>query len=496
MFIDRINKAFPIQGFQQKKIHFSENCDQLKIKYSSSSLMYDYEGVKELFGHIPERDKLTAEVSYGEDESIQINLDNFENNYLDEIQRLNDYLSDDEELEVKITIQKEIQQARLSIYDFSKFSSWFFDKGLMDFLECCNMLKKDYHQSILFECLDDDVSLRGGFINFASEGNEVNILDSRQIRIDPLGRQEVCGIVSDISIIFTPDDFHIVGQTRNFPKKYINYLNWLEMIFSLAYISNQSIFTKDTVQVILKGYRLVEDQVNFQQGEYNHNFFNIYDWVYSAGNLSDKVTLARNLISLSCKWKSILVVDEAVLPAIQSNYNLYIQGNVKDYLTLKKEVSTTLQNYCNNVSNAINKYTGGLKANFIAFLGYITTLLFTKGIQKDTTAIFTQEISILTSIILVGSLLICFISIIELCLKYRYFNKMIEGLKSQYSDVMEEAEIKRVVDDNPLLCTAKSNFWWSLGIVSVIWIISILVLFLLLDLISGEVKLLFFFDRL
>lgn len=490
MFIDRVRNAFPCLNIN---IHIVENFDILEIKYSSKSLKYQYEYVTDLFRRIPERDKLTIELSYSDDEYIQINSNNFETNCIENVESLNSLLSDDEEIKLKILVQKEVQLAKLTVYDFSAFSSWLFGKDFLDFIKCCNVLRKDAFQNMQFECIDEDVILRSGFLNFSSGESYINTCDGqqRQIQINSSITHEICGIISDIPINFTPDDFHIIGLIRNFPKKYVEYLNWVEMFFSIAYIASQVVFEKDSIQIVLKGYRVIEEQINFQHGLYNPNFYNIFDWAYSSGNLNDKVTLARNLISLSCKWKSILAVDEAVLPAIQSNYNLYLKGNVKDYLTLKKEVSATLQNYCNKVSDAINKYTGGLKSNFAAFLGYIATVLFTKGIQKDTAEIFTKEISVLSSIVLAGSLLICFLSIVELLLKYRYFNKMIDGLKSQYGDIMEDAEINRIVDNNLMLLTAKSNFWWSLWIVSAIWIISIVALYLLLDYISGDVNLLF-----
>lgn len=491
MFIERIHMAFPGSILTGERISVFENFSLYEMKFFSTHLSYNIDGIKELFKHISIRDKLNISISYGEDASTQICSENIDTAEIDkEIIEINSYLSDEEMLEIKVTIYKEHQCSTISIYDFSTFSLWLFNKDLIDFVTCCNLLRKS-SEYIIFECQNDKVYLKSGFVNFCTVGETIEI-DNRLPKIDLITRQEVFGISSLIPIEFTPNDFHITGLAYNFPYK--SYLDRLEMILSIVHLSNFCSFQGNSIHVIMKGYRQIEEDISFSNSKYNSIYYNIYDWVYSAGNLNDKVTLARNLISLSCKCKSIIDVDENILPAIQSNYNLYIKGNVKDYIALKNEVITSLQNYCNNVSEAINKYTGGLKSNFIAILGYIATVIFTKGIQKDTELIFTQEISILTSIILSGSLLICVISIIELCFKYRYFNKMISGLKAQYSDIMEDLETKKVVDDNPLLLTAKSNFRWSLGIVSIVWVITIVALFLFLDYMSGDVKLLFFIN--
>lgn len=61
----------------------------------------------------------------------------------------------------------------------------------------------------------------------------------------------------------------------------------------------------------------------------------MYSWIFTDGNAADKAIIARNVLSLHCKYSSLIDIDELAFASMQSNYNLYLRNNVNQYLELK-----------------------------------------------------------------------------------------------------------------------------------------------------------------
>jgi len=62
----------------------------------------------------------------------------------------------------------------------------------------------------------------------------------------------------------------------------------------------------------------------------------IFDWVYTDGNYTDKIGLARNLISIHLKNDNLLTLDEGTIHSLESGYDIYLKDNVKQYIEIKK----------------------------------------------------------------------------------------------------------------------------------------------------------------
>lgn len=58
--------------------------------------------------------------------------------------------------------------------------------------------------------------------------------------------------------------------------------------------------------------------------------------------------------------------------------------------------------------------------------------------------------------------------------------------------IITDNELSKIIDDNTLIAFAKERNKKLVRTYSVIWIVSLIVIFLVLDAISGSVKLLFF----
>jgi hypothetical protein len=487
---NEISKQFDVSP---TSITSFENLSQYKVSFITKQLVTGK--IFDLFDGVPERDNLKIFVKYIDEKVLTISKKSQEelhkfDSFMQPIKNYFDKDSDD--FEISIEIKKTIQDGILSIYNFHDFSEKVFKQSASDFLYMFSTLKNHSNEFIIFQCLNDSIFLKTGYMRiYYKYSTKAECTYSNTLRDAIIEKRKViCNITSD-DIEFIPNDFKI--YEGNVPNEIQLYLNKLCFTLSLMYLADQSKLQGNVLSFTFNGYRLVNRSVDLRNDAvtYSDIFFNIYDWLYQNGNIFDKAQIVRNVISLHCKYSDILAIDEAVFHSIKSNYNLYLKENVKDYLSLKKDIVNSLQAYCDKISESINSFAGSFKTNFIAILGYIATILFSKGVTKDTSKIFTPDIAILTSFVLLGSAVVFFLCRLHMHFQKNYYDTTISALKKSYQDILEKNEINDLIDSNSLLEVANANYRSSTRIVSITWIIFIIGAFMALDYLSGNVKLLF-----
>ena len=102
-------------------------------------------------------------------------------------------------------------------------------------------------------------------------------------------------------------------------------------------------------------------------------------WVYTDGNPTDKALIAHNVISLHCKFAALLNLDNVVFEAIKTNYNLYLQNNVNQYLDMKRDIAKFIQNVVTQVGDYAVAILEKFKTNLIAIFGLLFTVVLTKN---------------------------------------------------------------------------------------------------------------------
>lgn len=489
-----IIKVFQLQ---LDEIAVEEEIEFFIIKFKCKNTGLDSKTIISLFADIPQRDTLHIIFNYADD-YLTISSKTVENVIQSYLKKISQYIigDSDDNFEVSIEIEKTFKNNELSIYSFESFTNWYYELDIISFFKATNFIFHKCDKIPILVCLNDSNFLTTKSIciisNKKMEFNNTYDNVTRENLIKK--RDDICHI-KGVETNLIPDDFEVIESNCSDTIKLI--YNKAKYILSIAYITDECIFEKNKITFSINGYRFKDKSLPFDQitqNTINDNFYLIYSWLYSGGNIHDKSQIVKNIISLHCRYSDITEIDSNVLNTIKSNYNLYIKDNVKDYLYLKKNVTESLQDYCNRISDEINKFTGALKTNMVAILGYLATLLFSKGITKGTAIIFTPDVSILTSFVLLGSIFVCILSAIHTFLKKRYYEALIIGLKQNYTDIMENSEINGIIDNNPLLKIARTNYNIITKIVIIIWVLTIVGLFLVLDYVSGNCKLLFFIN--
>ncbi|EGD46260.1 hypothetical protein Cpap_0872 [Ruminiclostridium papyrosolvens DSM 2782] len=461
----------------------------LKVNYVGININTVFESVKKF----PERDKVEVKIKFTVDEVIVISK---ESNIQELLEKINDlheaFLY--EEIDITVDIQKPYSD-QISIYNIKKFNEWILTKNYQEIMQIFSKIFITGVNSFVFICYDFDGVFATNTILFQNpssgnlyHNNEIN----RQEIIE--NSRKICNFYNHSQYDVIPDDFNVI-LSNNADDKIVKLFNEIKIFLSLIYISDISDLYEDNINITLKGYKTVDYKINLSTFNYTDNqkvLYGIYRWLYNGGNVYDKSQLARNIMTLHCKYSSILELDEKTFSSITANYGLYLKENVNNYLTVKKDITTFVQSSIQEVTKAINSFTSDLKKNFFAFFSYFATLIVSSSFAKlKVEDIFTSEVTTITSCILVGSIAFLAISLFEALSKYFMMDNNIDSLKDSYSDILDPVEVQVIIEKDKSLTPNKKRFKTNLWVISIIWICMVISVFFALDYISGNQKLLF-----
>lgn len=263
------------------------------------------------------------------------------------------------------------------------------------------------------------------------------------------------------------------------------------------FISNESDTTKETYNFSIYGYKNIEicfEQSTLYSISKNKTISKICAWCYNEGNIVDKVHIARNIISLYSEDNNLNEINDAVFDSIIGNYSLYLKNHIENYLKLKEDATNKFQEICDEISNQVSKLSSSLKNNYLAILGYLVTVIIAEGFSDGIKGIFSYEITIVSSFVLIGSLVVYLFSLLHYIFNRIYLSRKLNKWKEYYKDTITEKELNYIIENNTLIQFAKLQSTVQTIIISVFWIVSIFILLFLLNKITDNIPLLFFKD--
>ena len=216
--------------------------------------------------------------------------------------------------------------------------------------------------------------------------------------------------------------------------------------------------------------------------KYNEQLYKIYEWVYTEGNIIDKLLIARNVISLHCKYVKLIDLDERTFESIKANHQLYLKDNVSKYIEAKESVSKFIVDIVSQIDENISKLTGELKNNFIALAGFfITVFLVNVASEQPLNNIFTKDVTKIFEIIIIFSIAYLFISVFYSKSRYKRQIKAFDLLKYNYADFLSEFETNEIFNQNKEFLKVKKDYKKHVIILSIIWAVLILITFIITE---------------
>ena len=438
--------------------------------------------ITSIFEKFSKRDFISINIKTSEtDDSITFNSNSL-TKIDDFISDLNSLIktSDEETITIYLNISKVVKDSVLSIYKLDKFIEFLSSKTLSQLSNIFNKLINN--QYIKFESFDSqEISFNTSSIFFYNQNKsdqitiDSNILDKRSKLLEK--QHSNCHFANASEYQLIPEDFYF--RTESSIEELNNIFKKLSVSLSMIYIFDVTSIKaeNDTFHFKLNGNKTITNQIPFKDFKTDcyKSYFEIYKWAYGDGSLSDKLGLARNIITLHIKNNNLFEISNNILSSIKSGYKIYLKQNVKQYIEVKNKISDYLFDFSQKANKIVDSFSDSFKKSSFAIFSLILARLFGKD---KLSSFFTQDMVYVAYIFIGISFLYWFASIFELHNNKKRYLISYENIKQRYNDLLEPEDLNNIFNEDK---DHKENlkFICKQGwIYSVAWLGSIIILLL------------------
>lgn len=397
-----------------------------------------------------------------------------------------DFVDDTDNIKICIEITKKIVDDTLSVYDFQEFSNFILSKNLLEVLELFNKLFSG-RNSICFELLNSQFFFSTNTMVFKS--CEIKGVDRstflREGRFNSCKQSSRFYNINELHLL--PDDFEVIMNCDDNP--FTMLFNQIKTIMALVYIADSAYIDNNILSIQILGQRSLSKDISLVSKKLpiNEELFNIYKWIYIDGNTADKTAIARNVMSLHCKYTDILCIDEKTFASIQSNFRLYQRNNVNQYIEIKNKLADYILQMVNSISDLIIGLSDKMKNNFIAVITFLFTVILINIVSSaPLDNIFTRDITFLIDLILFGSFGYLFISSKEMDYRTHKLIQAYYSIKDNYKDLLDESDIRLIFKNDELLNMNVDELYKKKQRYIILWITAIILFLILFEFISTD----------
>lgn len=375
-------------------------------------------------------------------------------------------VSEDDEISLSFFIDKKVVDHYFSIYNFESFVKDLKRRPKLEILKWFSTLMKNQN-FLVFQVFDNSLTFTTNTMGFIS--NDDVVYNPKINRLEQINVcKETTSFYNMEQIELLPEDFIVEGFVNNCDLK--DLFDELATFLSLVYISSSTHINEELLSIKIDGQRTLYNEISIEKIKNNPKLITIYKWIYTDGNAVDKSLIAHNIISLHCKHSSLLEIDEKTFDSIKSNYKLYLKNNVIQYLELKKELSTFIQNILSHIGDYATAILDKFKTNLLAIFVFLFSVVLTEiGSAQEYNDIFSRHTVYLIEIVLLGSLGYLVVCIIETCFKFNKTKDAYSHLKENYRDILSPEEIKEVFKNDSLFKKVKKSVKNGTIIWSLVW---------------------------
>ena len=402
-------------------------------------------------GLLSDRDKLTIRWH-------QMDSDEFDNiDYLSgsgnwkEFKKEYDEETVNSELLVDITIDKNLINHCLSVYDVESFNTTLLQKGTFAFLCSINSVFEDF---LYFEVLDKTFqSWHTQSIAFYANGKGFKLDEDYCKKIDrnqkKSSRKDICYVEGLDGIKLLPEDFYLSHPKNDIQKTFLQ----ISCILSLSFLfdSSQIIENKYNYKLLgLIAYPNKEYDISNVSRLANSTpdiYFNIYKWVYSDGGLFDKISIARNIMSLNIN-EANLSLNADTFYSILSNYQIFEKENSLQYIELRNKITEILLGVQEKIDKISDGYVDGMKKNVLTIVSFIISTIVIRTIAKqDVITGFSFPILYLMLALLIVSALYMYLCRSDTSKKIKLFERHYKQISNRYEKLLCKNELQKVFED-------------------------------------------------
>lgn len=473
----------------------SENDTQMNLK-SKISTDYDLADkvtnfIKKAFSIKNIRDSLIFSIDvYGcqlkiDGDYIQDEVDRF-------ISEIKNCIDDENEIGVECIYFKNIIKNTVSIYSMDKYGQYIASLSVENVLAKYNELYNDFNYIIFDLVLDVGCFYTKKFYFIDSENKKSpNVIINRDEIINK--RDTLCNFVGEKKITLLPDDFYFL-QRSNYAHIQETFEK-LTMAVSLIYISNISNIKNDILTYKIEGYKTIKDEFNIRTlgtiSDAASSLWEIYDWIYgNLNNVSDKIGIARNILSLNLSNNEIIHINSSIVASIRSGYEIYLKENAERYIEVMNQQLVFINEINTSIQDLAADFSHKFRTNFLGFFSFIfTTMIFNIISTGTINNIFTYEITMICIVLLIISIVYLIFSLIEATLSAKRIKRKYERNKSFYKLILDEQDLSRILDNDNYYNEDKQYLKNHVKTYACLWIIVVIILSIFLKYVGTFIKL-------
>jgi len=429
----------------------SERFDQFDLKLTRRCLTAEahatVDAVIKALTELPDRDRFAMTVEI-DDDAVTISAPSEASSVQEHIAR---YHSDGELVKVRVEIFKEVVQQRLSVYSPVALGAYLDATPLPDALAA---LSSRFEDGLIFECYSGTPGIGSATLRFEKAGD--SILDSVALawRHRTLALLQDNAYLTGYSGTLVPYDFVMIQPIG--VATLDAFLARAGAVLAAMFLSNTADLGEDRLVYRLAGYKLLSGSVDSfaKLVDDGATFQRIAEWAYGAEGNSDKIGLARNVISLCVQRLEEVPTHHEIWDAIQSNYQIYLKENIATYLEVRNKLAELLAESTHKTHSLVEGLLDSIRNGVLVVLTFLLTVVVINGL-KDTGIEVIFSAGYLS--IVLGLLVLSTFAIWASCCDARSrFDQSAratsELLRRMYTHVMIAAEIEKqvtpTVDEN------------------------------------------------
>jgi hypothetical protein len=479
MLVRKIEDLF----LSEKQINIEEKINSFSINVQCGYIItINKTQLTNILSLIDDEDVFYLSTQVSDDEVVV--LENYSD--IDEyIQKFNDsitYFEDTDRLTLKLEISKSKDRGERIIYSYIHFLSFWNKIEPINLLSVINDILK-LHSFLKFKTLEENIpSISGHYISFNKEFALAEIKDNY------IYLKDNCHFGNSDNFQLTPDTFYIVDRTN---QDLVLKFDILCALFSIIYLFDITLIEGSSLSFKLNGYKSISGKIEVGSAiaKCKAVYYEIYSWCYSSeGNLTDKLGLARNLISLSTT-EEITKLDDSVIISIKSAHKAYLKENISKYLEIRSKIITELDWISQKSSEIIEKYLSGYQKSIFTFLSFFISVFVLRILSSASFLnVFTKDATVLSFAFLIMSVIYLIFSSLTLRSERKRLIRKYDNIKGRFKDLLIETDINNILKDDEEfkyeLTFIRNRFLTYLWL----WIITIITLFAAILFVSSYVN--------
>jgi hypothetical protein len=446
-FINEFIKAlFPDYSIENS----TENIQELKVSLKATQFQtVDKELLESKFNFLQERDSIHISVTFGESDPVIFNSSKIDfDGFIKALEQEALHL-DGEVISIETTINKAVKDSSCTIYDFKCFVSTFnsyevgqffqifsklFELGQFFRFKIFGLKKAFYSSSICFEPLLEYTLLQEN-----SKRKEIFEYFKSQCHFSNV--EHFCLVPSDFKFIVKDDDQSELNELMN------RYANLISIIFLFDITS----IIGNSIEFKINGYKSIKgtSNVSILHLQEFDEYYNIFEWVYNGGNLTDKIGLARNIISLHFRTTGELYLTGNPFQSVKSSFKVYQKQNIKQYIEIRNKISDQLLDFNNRANKIVETFASGFQKSTLALISFYLSAIVIRVLNKgDFVNVFSLDTTVLSLAFLSGSIIYYRVSRWEIKEQRNRFVNSYENLKKRYTDLLEPDDIMKILNND------------------------------------------------